>query len=137
MTLVCVTLNDGDDWNDHIALLDYGFSEYRLERAAAGGQILASTRVRSGTAASVPLMAAEDLCYPLTGEERLTVVARTPVSVPAPVVPGQAIGEVCAYLNGEEVASVELVAAAPSAKRAVEESGGSGWWERLFGASGS
>ena len=137
MTLVCVTLNDGDDWNDHIALLDYGFSNYRLERAAAGGQILASTRVRSGTVASVPLMAAEDLCYPLTGEERLTVVARAPVSVPAPVVPGQAIGEVCAYLNGEEVASVELVAAAPSAKRVVEESGGSGWWERLFAPSGS
>ncbi|WP_290155586.1 hypothetical protein, partial [uncultured Dubosiella sp.] len=24
-TLICVTLNDGDDWNDHAKLLDYGF----------------------------------------------------------------------------------------------------------------
>jgi D-alanyl-D-alanine carboxypeptidase len=27
VTLVCVTLCDGDDWRDHRAILDYGFSE--------------------------------------------------------------------------------------------------------------
>ena len=27
-TLICVTLNDGDDWNDHRKLLDYGFRTY-------------------------------------------------------------------------------------------------------------
>ena len=27
-TLICVTLNDGDDWNDHCKLLDYGFQTY-------------------------------------------------------------------------------------------------------------
>ena len=26
--LVCVTLNDGDDWRDHAALLEYGFSRF-------------------------------------------------------------------------------------------------------------
>lgn len=135
MTLVCVTLRDGDDWNDHMALLDYGFAGYRMETAAAGGQVLSSTLVRGGTAASVPLMAAEDLCYPLAPGERLTVVARCPVSVPAPVVPGQVIGQVCAYLDGELVASVDMTAAAPSARREVEESGGSRWWERLFSPS--
>ena len=28
MTLIAVTLNDPDDWRDHTALLDYGFSTY-------------------------------------------------------------------------------------------------------------
>ena len=28
LTLVCVTLNDRNDWNDHIALYDYGFEKY-------------------------------------------------------------------------------------------------------------
>ena len=130
MTLVCVTLNDGDDWNDHMNLIDYGFANYRLETAVDSGQVLASTLVRGGTAASIPLMAAEDLRYPLTGEERLTVVARAPLSVAAPVVPGQPVGEVRAYLEGVEVASVELVAAAPSAMRTEEDS--PSWWERLF-----
>ncbi len=27
--LICVTLNDGDDWRDHTSLLDYGFSQYK------------------------------------------------------------------------------------------------------------
>ncbi len=134
MTLVCVTLRDGDDWNDHMALLDYGFAGYHMETAAAGGQVLSSVLVRGGTAASVPLMAAEDLRYPLAPGEQLKVVARCPVSVAAPVVPGQVIGEVCAYLDGELVASVDMAAAAPSARREAEESG-SRWWERLFSPS--
>ncbi len=136
MTLVCVTLNDGDDWNDHMSLLDHGFSAYRLETAVTGGRVLSSVLVCGGTSASVPLAAAEDLCYPLTGDERLTVIARAPISVAAPVIPGQVIGEVCAYLDGEEVASVDMVASAPSAIREEDETGGSGWWGRLFRTGG-
>lgn len=129
MTLVCVTLNDGDDWNDHMALLDYGFENYRMETAVPAGRVLASTLVRDGTVLSVPLAASEDLRYPLTGEETLKVVARVPVSVAAPVVPGQVLGEVCAYLQDEEVAKVDLVAAAPSAKKEETKRAVSPWFK--------
>lgn len=47
LTFVCVTLNDRNDWNDHIALYNYGFSklacvecddsDYYLEIPCAGG----------------------------------------------------------------------------------------------------
>ena len=30
VTLVCVTLNDRNDWNDHISLYDYAFEKYRV-----------------------------------------------------------------------------------------------------------
>ena len=131
MTLVCVTLCDGDDWNDHVSLLDYGFSVCRMETAAPAGRILASVQVRCGSSAQVPLMADRELRYPLMGDERLTVVAETPVSVPAPVVPGQVIGTARAYLDGEEVASVPLVAAAPSARVEFQEE--NSIFERFFG----
>ncbi len=131
MTLVCVTLNDGDDWNDHMALLDFGFSGYHMETALPAGRVVASVSVREGTVFSVPLAAADDLRYPLTEEEKLTVVARVPLSVQAPVVPGQVIGEVCAYLEGEEVARVDLMAAAPSAKREMQKPAVP-WWEKAF-----
>ncbi|WP_308639097.1 D-alanyl-D-alanine carboxypeptidase family protein [Paenibacillus silvisoli] len=36
--LVAVTLNDGDDWNDHRKLLDYGFDNYKLSEVARKGQ---------------------------------------------------------------------------------------------------
>lgn len=131
MTLVCTTLNDGDDWNDHMALLDYGFANYHLETAVPAGRVLASVLVRDGTEISVPLAASEDLCYPLTGDETLKVVARVPISAAAPIVPGQVLGEVCAYLNEEEVARVDLVAAAPSAKKEMPKKS-SNWWFKAF-----
>ena len=37
-TLVCVTLNDRDDWNDHKALLDYGFSTFPRQVLAEEGE---------------------------------------------------------------------------------------------------
>lgn len=132
MTLVCVTLNDGDDWNDHMRLFDYGFSSYRMETAVAAGQRLASVFVRDGTVKYIPLLADGDLSYPLTGDEHLTVAVRTPVSVAAPVVPGQTIGTAAACLNGVEVAHVDLIAAAPSAVREDAEER-SGIWSHLFG----
>lgn len=131
MTLVCVTLSDGDDWNDHMALLDYGFTNYHMETAVPAGRVLASVLVQDGTVVSVPLAAADNLRYPLTADEKLTVVARVPLSVPAPVLPGQVIGEVCAYLEGEEVAAVDLLATAPSAKNERPKPA-SHWWDRAF-----
>ncbi|MDE7260939.1 MAG: D-alanyl-D-alanine carboxypeptidase [Oscillospiraceae bacterium] len=131
MTLVCTTLNDGDDWNDHMALLDYGFANYHMETAVPAGRVLASALVADGTAHSIPLAAMEDLRYPLAEGETLKVVARVPVSVAAPVVPGQTIGEVCAYLEGEEVASVALVAVAPSARK-EEPPAPKMWWDSFF-----
>lgn len=115
MTLICVTLSDGDDWNDHMRLLDHGFSNYRLETAAKQGQVMATAAVRGGTARSVPLILDTDLSYPVTGEEQLTVAVETPLAVDAPVVPGQRIGRAVIFLNGEEVGEAALIAAAPSA----------------------
>ncbi len=137
MTLVCVTLHDGDDWNDHMAMLDYGFAHYKLETAVPAGRVLASVLVRNGTAASVPLVADGDLSYPLAEGERLTVAAEVPLSISAPVVPGQAVGVARAYLNGEAVASVALVAAAPSALRGALDEEPEHFWQKLFGQSGA
>ena len=30
MDLICVTFNCGDDWNAHLNLFDYGFSNYKM-----------------------------------------------------------------------------------------------------------
>ena len=36
-TLICVTVNDPQDWRDHMALLDWGFAQYRVEALARTG----------------------------------------------------------------------------------------------------
>lgn len=45
-TLVCVTLNDRDDWNDHKALLDYGFSAFPRQVLAEEGEELGGSPYR-------------------------------------------------------------------------------------------
>lgn len=39
INLVVVTLNDGDDWNDHIELFEYGFSKYKKYNILKKGKI--------------------------------------------------------------------------------------------------
>jgi len=129
MTLICVTLSDGDDWNDHIALYDYGFSAFSMATVASAGQRVASVSVQGGIAGIVPLVLGRDLCYPLAEGEELTLSVEVPETIKAPVVPGQVIGWATACLEGEAVASVELIAAAPSAVN--EEKAPPTLWQRL------
>lgn len=56
--LVAVTINDGDDWNDHRKLLDYGFEHYPLQ-----------TLIRAGQAVQNGLKAGITFSYPLSAEE--------------------------------------------------------------------
>lgn len=132
MTLICVTLSDGDDWRDHAALLDWGFASYHMETLVPAGRVLASVSVTGSSDASVPLAADGDLACPLTGEEALRVVARMPVSIPAPVLPGQRVGEAVAYLDGQEMARVDLIAAAPAARLEQTSPEERSFWDKLF-----
>ena len=56
-TLICVTLNDRNDWADHKALLDYGFSAYPCTVLAQAGEELG--RVPLGGEPSCTMVAAE------------------------------------------------------------------------------
>ena len=115
MTLICVTLSDGDDWNDHMSLLDYGFSTYDMMTAVPAGEALASTLVENGTVPLITLGPDRDLACPVAEGECLTVTVSVPASVSAPVVPGQALGTASLWLDGTCVATVDLVALEPSA----------------------
>lgn len=117
MTLICVTLSDGDDWNDHMALLDWGFGAYQLATAAPAGQEMARAAVQGGTVSEVPLLLERDLACPLTGEETMTVTVETPLCISAPVVPGQTVGRAQVWVDGQLVAESALVAGAASARR--------------------
>lgn len=130
MTLVCVTLKDGNDWNDHMTLFDYGFSSYHLETAVKAGYVLAHAAVTGGKQAQVKLVADADFLYPLKENEKLTVCVKTPVSLSAPLMAGQRVGSVSVYLDGAEVGSIPLVVAATIE---IKETGNDpGFLQRFF-----
>lgn len=130
MTLICVTLNDGNDWNDHTNLFDYGFSTYSLSTPVAAGQILADIPVRCGTLNCLKLAADRDISFPVKEGEKLSLRIRVPTSVPAPIFPGQAVGTVSVLLDGAEVMTVDLVAVEAVAHAADAEK--PDFFEQLF-----
>ncbi|MBT2290809.1 D-alanyl-D-alanine carboxypeptidase [Paenibacillus albidus] len=64
--LVAVTLNDGNDWNDHAALLNFGFNHYPL----------ASMIERGDAVSGYNYVAGKDFAYPFGQGERDRVVTK-------------------------------------------------------------
>lgn len=68
MTLVCVTLNDRNDWVDHSALFDHGFASYDLVEWDISVEIPNDT----GLLPFVTATMAEPFCYPVGDGEEIT-----------------------------------------------------------------
>lgn len=111
LRLIAVTLHDGSDWQDHTALYDYGFANWRSERAVTRGRVYALLAVRGGQAPCVALSAAESFSYPLAAGEALTLRVELPEETQAPVREGAVLGEAVVLLDGAEVGRVGLAAA--------------------------
>ncbi len=128
-TLICVTLNDGDDWNDHCRLLDYGFETFPRQVLCRQGEVLGSVAVEGSLIPTVAAVTAGEVGYPLKAGEKLTMEVELDGSAAAPFAAGQPVGEAVWRKAGEIVARVPLAA-----------QNGAGWdvreplsfWERLW-----
>ena len=70
--LIAVTIDDGNDWEDHKSLHSQGFEQYVLTPIISEGQILGEICVFGGEEFNVSLVAQADFAYPLAkGEEPL------------------------------------------------------------------
>ena len=110
--LVAVTLQDGNDWADHQALYEYGFSNWAAQCCAAAGQIMQACTVVNGTAKTVPLVAAETLFWPVGPDETLTTKINVTTPLAAPLRAGREVGEAIFFLNGTEIGRVSLLCGA-------------------------
>lgn len=108
ITLIAVTLNCPDDWNEHIRLYEYGFSQVKPQTPEVPK---VSLPVAGGLRASVPV-AAQDVQEPLAalpGDNLETLVCAEPFLY-APVRRGQVVG--CAFVRagGRVLREIPLVA---------------------------
>lgn len=127
ITLVCVTLNAPDDWNDHQKLYDYGFTavekirlvpeaaEYTVNVAGTGQQVRLIPR---GEASGVVVKG---------DGEQITQRAAVPKFVFAPVVQGQEIGEIQYIYHGRVIEKQTLIAAYD-----LREPPSRNFWEKLL-----
>ena len=128
--LIAVTLNAPNDWQDHTALLDYGFSQvepYQL----AGGDVRLTVPVVGSPVEVVSLRGSNggEVTLPLGQGAQVERVVRVTKFLYAPVEAGEQVGEICWYLEGQLLGSAPLTAAgaAPLQEKAPS------LWERLFG----
>ena len=128
-TLICVTLNDGDDWNDHCKLLDYGFQTYPRQALCEKGQVMGSVAVEGSLIPTVAAVTADGAGYPLKAGEKLTMEVELGHSIRAPFEAGAPIGEAVWKKDGEIVVRVPLTAQS-GAERDVREP--LNLWQRLW-----
>ena len=111
LCLVAVTLNAPDDWRDHTAMLDFGFSAYERVTLLEAGEFDFEMPVVGGTSASVSLTNAEPIVMTLPkrrGDAVFTVCSNMRFAY-ASVVCGDVLASLSVECEGKTL-SVPLVA---------------------------
>jgi D-alanyl-D-alanine carboxypeptidase len=132
--LIAVTINDGDDWNDHIALHNTGFSDYTPQLLVAEGECLGSVSVICGEQAYVNVLADDDFWYSLSDNEQPYILLSEPGFAYAPVIEGQIAGAAHICIGDSVVGKVSVVY-----ENTVErvKSQKKHFWQRWFGGKTS
>lgn len=104
---VCVTLSDPDDWNDHISLYEWAFSEYSDRDMSAAACF--SVPVAGGESDSVNAVPGEKLTVFVRRDRELAITAELPRFVLAPVKAGERAGKATVYCDGQLLAECPLV----------------------------
>ena len=126
--LICVTICDPDDWRDHAALYDYGFSAFTPQTVVEEGAVVGEIPVVGSKTARVSLLAGKTVRLCLAQGETAEMVLHAPGFVYAPVLPGQA-GWLEVRVNGNCAQQVPVY----YAQTAEEIRPARGFWKRLFG----
>ena len=128
--IIAVTMDDPNDWNDHTALLEEGFSRYRVQHILSKGQCVGTVEVLGGEMQRTEVLAAEDFDYALAPEERTVCALPGKGFVYAPAVEGADAGFVYVLVEGKAVGKVPVVYGETVEQRKTEEKS---LWKKLFG----
>ncbi len=107
VTLVAVTLNDRNDWDDHINMLNYGFlhcTAYTLTPTLPERISL----VGSDDIFVKPY--AESFKIGVSAKDDITYTVNLPKFIYSPVKEGEVIGEVNIYCNNEKINEIDITA---------------------------
>lgn len=128
--LVAVTMNDPNDWNDHISLYKDGFSKFQVCSIIEAGTCLGTIEVAGGQETSVELIANDDFSYALSQEETVEILLPKPGFVYAPVVKSDLAGFAYICVDGNAVGKIPLVYGDTIEQIKKEKRS---LWSRLFG----
>lgn len=125
--LIAVTLDAPDDWRDHEALYDYGFSLLRRAELPLDGEY--RVPVTGGAEPFVRCRAAEGYSAVVEAGDELSFEPLFPSFLYAPVGEGEIVGVVTVQKNGKTAAVIPLEAMS----RVEEKEGKRSFFSRFFG----
>lgn len=110
VTLICVTLNAPDDWNDHAKLFDYGFS---VTESVNIGSKTYSCNAAGGDRDSITLVTQRDITLPKINGETVSAefTAAVPQMIYAPVSEGETLGLLTVKSGGRVIDEIPLISA--------------------------
>ena len=112
VTLVSVTINAPDDWNDHKRMLDLGFSLYEARELAAPGEYSYTLPVvGSDTEAIIAKNISRLTKIREKSAPEIQATVKLSRYVAAPIQKGDILGRVIFTENGTEIGWVDIVAA--------------------------
>jgi len=130
--LICVTINDSNDWADHKVLYEEGFSRYIPTRIVTAGDCMGALAVFGGQQDRVNVIAAEDFSYALAEGEKVTFALSQKGFAYAPVVEGGEAGFAYICIDGKAVGKVRVTYDATIEQTIPEEKN---FWERILGGN--
>lgn len=109
MELICVTLCDPDDWDDHMKLYNWAFSRYEMSTVTEKDKEYRKIAVVSGLSDSAGVGFSEDCRLLLSKDDVLETTVRLPKFVYAPVFENDIAGTAEIRVNGELIRTVNLI----------------------------
>ncbi len=128
--LIMVTMDDPNDWQDHTALLEEGFTQYTVRTVVRAGECIGTVEVAGGEQDYVELLAAEDFSYALQAQELPQILLQGTGFVYAPVERGQQAQWAYVMLGEHPIGKIPLVYGQTVEQQTQPEPS---FWDRLFG----
>lgn len=125
--LIAVTINAPNDWEDHKALLNTGFSKFQNQTIIQAGQTVGRLEVSGGNKNHVSLAAAEDFNYSLMESEEAHIVPGKKGFVYAPVQQGDSAGYAYVVVCGKAVGKIPIVYAESVELQEMKKHH---WWQK-------
>ena len=119
--LIVVTIEDGNDWADHAALFEEGFSRFRVCPLVQKGQRLGVLPVFGGTEEWVEVHAQENFSVAMANGERVSVAFSRKGPAFAPVVEGADAGMAYLCLDGNVVGQIPVVYGKTIEQQSIEK----------------
>ncbi len=128
--LIGVTISAPDDWNDHSAMLENGFTEFSVKTLINKGDFIGYLPVAGSNLQQVPLISNASFSYAVNEKEQIQIIMQNTSFVYAPVAAGQNAGSAYVLVDGNVVGKIPVVYG-QTLEQIPEDK--KSFWQRLFG----